>query len=196
MLGYIKKIIWSKFLLFLIGSFLFVSCNKSYKPKPRGYNHINFPITSYKKIIIQNKYSFEKNRIAKQNKNDSLGWLNLIYKKYGAQVLITYKPINNSSELSNYINESYKLISQHNKKASSIKETFIKTRSGKDAIIIELTGDVPTQFQFITTDSVNHFLRGALYFETSTKNDSLAPIIEYIKKDMIHILNTLNWNGN
>jgi len=195
-LGYIKKIIWSKFLLFLIGSFLFVSCNKSYKPKPRGYNHINFPITSYKKIIIQNKYSFEKNRIAKQNKNDSLGWLNLIYKKYGAQVLITYKPINNSSELSNYINESYKLISQHNKKASSIKETFIKTRSGKDAIIIELTGDVPTQFQFITTDSVNHFLRGALYFETSTKNDSLAPIIEYIKKDMIHILNTLNWNGN
>ena len=196
MLGYIKKIIWSKFLLFLIGSFLFVSCNKSYKPKPRGYNHINFPITSYKKIIIQNKYSFEKNRIAKQNENDSLGWLNLIYKKYGAQVLITYKPINNSSELSNYINESYKLISQHNKKASSIKETFIKTRSGKDAIIIELTGDVPTQFQFITTDSVNHFLRGALYFETSTKNDSLAPIIEYIKKDMIHILNTLNWNGN
>ena len=196
MLGYIKKIIWSKFLLFLIGSFLFVSCNKSYKPKPRGYNHIDFPITSYKKIIIQNKYSFEKNRIAKQNKNDSLGWLNLIYKKYGAQVLITYKPINNSSELSNYINESYKLISQHNKKASSIKETFIKTRSGKDAIIIELTGDVPTQFQFITTDSVNHFLRGALYFETSTKNDSLAPIIEYIKKDMIHILNTLNWNGN
>ena len=196
MLGYIKKIIWSKFLLFLIGSFLFVSCNKSYKPKPRGYNHIDFPITSYKKIIIQNKYSFEKNRIAKQNENDSLGWLNLIYKKYGAQVLITYKPINNSSELSNYINESYKLISQHNKKASSIKETFIKTRSGKDAIIIELTGDVPTQFQFITTDSVNHFLRGALYFETSTKNDSLAPIIEYIKKDMIHILNTLNWNGN
>ena len=49
------------------------------------------------------------------------------------------------------------------------------------------------QFQFITTDSVNHFLRGALYFQVATKNDSLAPIIEYIKKDMIHILNTLEW---
>lgn len=194
MLGYIKKIIWSRVVLFLVSYLLFVACNKNYKPKPKGYNHISFPIASYENVVIKKKYSFEKNVLAKQNKTDSLGWLNLIYKKYGAQVLITYKPINASSELSNYINESYKLISQHNKKASSIKETFIKTRRGKGAVIIELKGDVPTQFQFITTDSINHFLRGALYFETATKNDSLAPIIEYIKKDMIHILNTLSWN--
>ena len=194
MLGYIKIIIWSRVALFLISCLLSVACNKSYKPKPRGYNQISLPIASYENVVIKKKYSFEKNILAKQSKTDSLGWLNLIYKKYGAQVLITYKSINTASELSDYINESYKLISQHNKKASSIKETFIKTRRGKDAVIIELKGDVPTQFQFITTDSVNHFLRGALYFETATKNDSLAPIIEYIKKDMIHILNTLSWN--
>ena len=73
------------------------------------------------------------------------------------------------------------------------KKTHIKTKNGLNAIIIDLKGEVPTQFQFITTDSVNHFLRGALYFQVATKNDSLAPIIEYIKKDMIHILNTLEW---
>ena len=32
-----------------------------------------------------------------------------------------------------------------------------------------------------------------LNYQVATKNDSLAPIIEYIKKDMIHILNTLEW---
>ena len=95
--------------------------------------------------------------------------------------------------LISFINESYKLTNKHNKKASSIKETHIKTTNGLNAIIIDLKGEVPTQFQFITTDSVNHFLRGALYFQVATKNDSLAPIIEYIKKDMIHLLNTLEW---
>jgi|TARA_B110000263_G_scaffold247653_1_gene260931 gliding motility-associated lipoprotein GldD len=193
-LGYIKKIIWIKAILFLAVCFLFAACNNNYKPKPRGYNHINFPTTSYENVFIKKKYSFDKNTLAKLNINDSLGWLNLLYNKYGAEVLVTYKPIYKKSDLSDYINESYKLINQHNKKAASIKETFIKTTKGVDAVIIELTGDVPTQFQFITTDSVNHFLRGALYFETATKNDSLAPIIKYIKKDMIHLLNTLRWN--
>jgi gliding motility-associated lipoprotein GldD len=56
-----------------------------------------------------------------------------------------------------------------------------------------LSGEVPSQFQFYITDSTRHFLRGALYFPTATKNDSLAPIINYIKQDMIHLLNTTRW---
>jgi len=57
-----------------------------------------------------------------------------------------------------------------------------------------LSGEVPSQFQFHITDSTQHFLRGALYFRTATKNDSLAPVIEYVKKDIVHLLNTLTWN--
>ena len=53
---------------------------------------------------------------------------------------------------------------------------------------------MPSQFQFYATDSTNHFFRGALYFRTSLKNDSLKPVIEYISYDIVHILNTLDWN--
>ena len=53
---------------------------------------------------------------------------------------------------------------------------------------------MPTQFQFHITDSSSHFLRGALYFNIATKNDSLAPIINFVKIDMIHLINTLEWN--
>ena len=56
-----------------------------------------------------------------------------------------------------------------------------------------LQGEVPSQFQFFSTDSVHHFIRGALYFNTATKNDSLAPSIEFVKMDIIHMLNTLEW---
>ena len=69
-----------------------------------------------------------------------------------------------------YVNDTYKLINKHQIKASSIKETIIKTPSGEKATIVELSGEVPTQFQFHITDSSAHFLRGALYFKTATKN--------------------------
>ena len=61
------------------------------------------------------------------------------------------------------------------------------------ASVTELEGEVPSQFQFHITDSTDHFLRGALYFKTATKNDSLAPAIEFLKSDIIHLLNTLEW---
>jgi gliding motility-associated lipoprotein GldD len=79
-------------------------------------------------------------------------------------------------------------------KASGVEESVIKTPSGKTASIYELEGEVPSQFQFYISDSSKHFMRGALYFRTATKNDSLAPVIEFIKKDIIHMLNTTKWD--
>jgi hypothetical protein len=43
------------------------------------------------------------------------------------------------------------------------------------------------------TDSTRNFLRGALYFETEPNKDSLAPVIDFFKKDMDQIINTLKW---
>jgi gliding motility-associated lipoprotein GldD len=52
---------------------------------------------------------------------------------------------------------------------------------------------VATSFQFYTTDSTKHFLRGAVYVKTATANDSLAPIIHFLKQDAIHLIQTLEW---
>ena len=95
-----------------------------------------------------------------------------------------------------YFNDAYRLTSQHQIKADAINELVMKTDKGYTATIAELSGEVPTQIQFITTDSTHHFLRGALYFKTATKNDSLAPVIQYVKIDIIHLLNTLQWKNN
>jgi gliding motility-associated lipoprotein GldD len=59
-----------------------------------------------------------------------------------------------------------------------------------------LEGEVPSQFQFTMTDSTRNFLRGALYFDTKVQNDSLQPAIEYVKKDMMRMINTLEWKDN
>jgi gliding motility-associated lipoprotein GldD len=85
------------------------------------------------------------------------------------------------------------LTAKHQIKAYGIEESIMMTPKGYTGVVAELSGEVPTQFQFFVTDSTNNFLRGALYFNTALKNDSLAPAIEYIKIDMAHLINTLEF---
>ena len=93
------------------------------------------------------------------------------------------------------MDDAYTLTAKHQIKAYAINEVISVTPSGKTAVIAELEGEVPSQFQFTITDSTTNFLRGALYFNTKVQNDSLAPAIEYMKRDMMHIINTLEWNS-
>lgn len=174
--------------------FFSISCTQSYQPKPKAFNQIYLPKPNYKKVSISSGYSFEKNSLAKKSENKKYGWLNLSYFSQGAEVLLTYKKINSENHLEGLIDESFKLISKHQNKASSIIETEIKTIKNKSAKIIDINGEVPTPFQFIITDSTKNFIRAALYFEKPIKGDSLLPVINYIKNDMLHILNTLSWH--
>jgi gliding motility-associated lipoprotein GldD len=113
-----------------------------------------------------------------------------------ADIHITYKPVNKSEKLlKEYFDDAYKLTSKHQIKAYAINEVITVTPSGKTAIIAELEGDVPSQFQFTLTDSTKNFVRGALYFNTKVANDSLAPAIEYMKKDIMHLINTFEWKN-
>jgi hypothetical protein len=43
------------------------------------------------------------------------------------------------------------------------------------------------------TDSVKHFLRGALYFDASPNEDSLGVVNNFLQDDMKHLINTFRW---
>jgi gliding motility-associated lipoprotein GldD len=120
-------------------------------------------------------------------------WIEIYYPELKANVHITYKPIPNQQVLKEFLDDSYTLTSKHQIKAYAINEVITRTPSGKTAVIAELEGEVPSQFQFTVTDSSKNFLRGALYFNTKVANDSLLPAIEYMKKDIMHMINTLQW---
>ncbi|MGD1891699.1 MAG: gliding motility lipoprotein GldD [Cyclobacteriaceae bacterium] len=177
-----------------------VACTSDYVPKPKGYNRIDLPEHRYVSLPDTLPYNFEYSSHATPYPDTSVNaepyWLNVYYPEYDANIQLTYKPVNQSEAmLETLLEDSYQLTANHQIRAASIDENVLGTPSGKKALIAELTGEVPSQFQFYITDSTNHFLRGALYFKTATQNDSLAPIIEFIKIDMIHLLNTLEWEG-
>lgn len=177
---------------------LFVACGTNYVPKPKGYNRIEMPEHAYQRLPDTFPYYFDYSRHATLENDSATNseqyWININYPEHHASIEITYKTVNNDRErLRELLQDAYTLTSKHQIKAYSIDERVLRTPNNNVAIVAELSGEVPSQFQFYTTDSVNHFLRGALYFPVATKNDSLAPVIEYIKEDMVHMLNTLEW---
>lgn len=179
----------------VLGSF---SCTPDFTPKPRGYNRLDLPAHSYLALPDSLPYTFDISTAAKIFPDSSYiaerYWIDLFYPDIIANVQITYKDLQQDQQfLEELITDSYKLTAKHQIKAYSIEESILRTPYGKTVVVAELEGEVPSQFQFFTTDSTDHFLRGALYFRTSTKNDSLAPAIEYMKIDIMRMLNTLEW---
>lgn len=174
------------------------SCENTWLPKPPGYNKIDLPHHSYANLTGDYPYELEFSK-ASQVEPDSFNlaekaWINLNYPDFGAKVHLTYKKIDGEkNKFETLSNDAFKLTAKHQIKAYGIQEGVLLTPNGYTAVVAELSGEVPTQFQFFVTDSTNHFLRGALYFNTAMKNDSLAPIIEFIKIDMTHLMNSVKF---
>jgi len=184
--------------IYICSLFLLVSCGGDYLPKPKGYNRIDLPDRAFASLEEQYPYSFEHSKHSNVESDEfnpnETSWINLYYKDMDAKVHLTYKPIYGKEEnLKAYLGDAITLTSKHQIKAYGIEENILMTPRGYTGVVAELTGEVPTQFQFFVTDSTQHFLRGALYFNVANKNDSLAPVIEYIKVDMMHLINTLEF---
>ena len=60
--------------------------------------------------------------------------------------------------------------------------------------IYNIGGNAASSYQFYLTDSNKHFLRAALYFENKPNVDSMGIVIDFIKKDVDHLIETFEWN--
>ena len=173
------------------------SCESNWLPSPPGYNRIDLLKHEYQRLEQGYPYQLDfsvHSRVEADSFNlEETEWINLNYKKFGAKVHLTYKKIDQSTDFKTLSNDAFNLTAKHQIKAYGIEEAILLTPNGYSAVVAELTGEVPTQFQFFVTDSTSHFLRGAVYFNTALKNDSLAPIIEYIKIDMAHLIKSVNF---
>jgi len=185
--------------LTLIAATMFtgIACQREHLPKPLGYNRLLLPAHEYVQLPDSFPYTFQYSKHALLLKDTSRiserFWVEIYYPQLKSNIHITYKPINSQKLLREFLDDSYTLTSKHQIKAYAINEVISKTPSGKTAVIAELEGEVPSQFQFTITDSATNFMRGALYFNTQVANDSLAPAIEFMKRDMMEIINTLEW---
>ena len=175
------------------------SCGDNYTPKPHGYFRIALPETSYKLLDSIYPYTFEypsyciiqPDKLSPEEKN----WINLHMPNFDGSLHLSYKTINGRENLAQYIEDSRSMVMKHIPKANDIQQIPLSDPKEKVfGLVYNITGvNAASPYQFYVTDSTKHFLRGALYFNTLPNNDSLAPVIDFVKKDIAHLLNTLKW---
>ncbi|MGB0368507.1 MAG: gliding motility lipoprotein GldD [Flavobacteriales bacterium] len=173
------------------------ACNQDYTPKPRGFLRIDLPEKAYQPIKTECPYFFEVASYANfspdMRPQSDPCWFDIDYPQFKAKVHFSYKQINGN--LGEYLEDSRALTNKHISKASGIDEALIiKEDSRVFGTIYSIDGSqTASPLQFHLTDSTEHFLRGALYFNVPPNNDSLAPVIDFLKQDMLHLIETLNW---
>lgn len=184
-------------LIVLLLAFFVTSCEESYTPKPRGYFRIDLPEKEYRHFDTTFPYTFDYPAYAEivsdpHSPNEKY-WININYLPFNATLHISHKYIDGN--LIQYLEDAHKMVMKHIPKADAIYDSLIVDRKNSMyGLIYELEGSgAATPYQFFLTDSTSHFVRGALYFNTSPNNDSLEPVIDFITDDISQMIRTFRW---
>ncbi|MBI3502092.1 MAG: gliding motility lipoprotein GldD [Bacteroidetes bacterium] len=171
-------------------------------PKPFAYYRINLPEKKYSLFKDSCPFEFEYPSnygivLADSDMNAEPCWKNIVYPKFKAEINLSYKTIDKNHPLKKYLDDSWTLATKHEVKASGMPETPIRRDSAKVyGLLFEIEGNAASNLQFYLTDSTHHFMRGALYFFAHPNYDSLAPVIDFLKKDVERMITTFNWKKN
>ena len=169
----------------------------AYLPKPRGYFRIDLPEKSYSKVDTIERYSFECPSYALVTPDpyspDEKNWVNIEMPVFKGSIHLTHKPVNGN--LGEYLEDVHTMVTKHLQKANGMRDSLIVNDEHKVyGLFIEMDGKgVATQMQFYLTDSTRNFVRGALYFNFQPDNDSMQPVINFIREDIEHLINTFEW---
>lgn len=185
----------------LILLLFFMACQTEYTPKPKGYPRIILPKKSYQ--TYQSDYcdfSFEYPKYAEVQRDsvyfDTIPehpcWINIVFPEFAATIYLSYKDISEQS-YDRLIEDAYKMTFKHTVKAEYIDQTEIRTANNVRGIMYDVGGNAASSVQFFISDSVEHYVRGALYFNMKPNVDSIEPVISFVKDDIEHIINTLKW---
>ena len=184
-----KRALFYRFIAVLISA-----CTQDYQPKPYAYFRIDLPEHAYKPIPEGFDYSFEIPIYAEVQRRKEKNWININYPEFNAQIHITYKAVDNN--LGEYLEESRSLAFNHAQRADGITESVYHDDSlNVHGLLYEIEGSAASSAQFYLTDSMRHFLRGALYFRAIPNPDSLAPVNQFILEDIRHLMETTRWTS-
>lgn len=177
---------------FIISVFGLCACAETPLPKPMGELRLEYPRAEYQPFASPCSFAFEYSDLAKVEQGKQPCWYYIAYPKMKAKIFITYFPIKNDLEL--HIKEAEKMVYEHTIKASAIEtKSFSYPEKKVYGNFYELKGESASNIQFYATDSTKHFVTANLYFNTRPKPDSLAPAVDYIKQDILRMLDTFEW---
>lgn len=189
--------------LVLLIAFALSSCEPDvvYTPRPRGYFRIEMPAKNYVKYDSANvPYTFEIPDYARMYRSSAPdapeSWRDLYFGEFKATLYLSYHEITSDSLFAQLVNQSWELTEAHHEMSQAMKDSMILRPDAKVyGTVIELGGNAASLLQFYLTDSTKNFIRGSLYFYAVPNKDSLAPVLNYIKDDVMHLVETIEWRA-
>jgi gliding motility-associated lipoprotein GldD len=178
--------------------FLCAACMEYSVPKPRAYMRIDIPTARYELFApVGMPYAFRKSHLATVSypAADARGtWLTLTYTSLGADVYCHYQRITPRT-LPVVTRECMELMHRGVKSAVGISERRYEDVAARVyGVLYCIEGESVSPLQFMLTDSVRHFFRGALYYRGSTQPvDSLLPVTRYLESDLLELIESFEW---
>ena len=221
MLNYLKIKLSSINCLGFFFLLLLIACNSNYTSKKKGYFKIDLPDHKYQSFEDSSfPYSFEYPAYAKiiqdttyfDSTPENNYWINVDFPAFNARIFLSYKIVGGKSpykikqsngiykdsiginQFDLMVNDAFNLTNKNDVIASSITDSLISTSNGIHGIYFKVGGNAATAKQFFLSDTTRHFLRGALYFDSTPNADSLRPVQDFLQKDIEHLINTFKWS--
>ncbi|MBR3950686.1 MAG: hypothetical protein IKJ79_02075 [Bacteroidaceae bacterium] len=174
---------------------LLCSCHNSSTPRPHAYFRIDAYPAHYTPTRL-GSISLHINDSAKRiipnaNTDEGVYWLNIVYPRYNATLYLSYIPLNKN--LNHLMAESIELVYRQNVNTEQVEAiAYEDYENHLYATLFTLSAGSATPIQFIATDSTRYLLRGALYYDTPVKSDSVAPSLQYLENDIIHLIESIS----
>jgi gliding motility-associated lipoprotein GldD len=185
----LKKIISSSVILPVL--FLVFSCKDDVLPKPASHLRLDYPVAKYVNFENECPFAFEMNSDAVIKGEKDCGFA-ITYPKMKATIYLTYKPV--KGDINTLLRDAQKLTYEHVIKADDILEQpYLNPGKKVYGMFYQVDGNAATNSQFYVTDSIKHFITGAVYFYAKPNFDSIMPAASYVRNDMQRLMETLKW---
>ena len=186
---------------------LFSACgnNHDYSPKPRGYYRIIFPKKEYRQFDSIYPFTFEYPKYAviekdtNPQKNDKKlvnmkYLLNMQFPQFNGTLHLSYESITSKRVFNELTEDARTFAFKHTVKATSIDEGVIHNPDRKIyGIYYTIDGNAASSVQFYLTDSTKNYIRGALYFNSEPRLDSIQPVLSFVKQDVNTMIKSFRW---
>lgn len=191
-----RKTVLRNSLWLLAGLLILNACSKPEPfPRPTGWPRIELPEHTYQEYSNPLcPFTMEIPAIGEvERQRDDSCWADFYFPRFDCRWHITYRNIPESGKTYGEHYEEYrKLVFKHIQKVSQIQDTPVENPNGSGTMF-ELYGTVAVPAQMIYGDST-HLLMISFYFDNAIRDDSLSPVINFMKEDLRHMAQSIRWN--
>jgi gliding motility-associated lipoprotein GldD len=192
--------------LLMISLFLLAACNgdHDFSPKPRGYYRIVFPKKEYQQYTGDQPFTFLYPKYAvitpdtsftRDKKLINMKYLmNMKFPQFNGTLHLSYETITSKKVFDRLLEDSHTFAFKHTVKSTGIDQALIYYPQNKIfGIYYTIDGNAASSAQFFLTDSTHNYIRGALYFNSEPRLDSIQPVLNFVKKDMDVMIKSFRW---